>query len=259
MANTKDEPEKEVQPEEIVETNEEPKEEAPPQEPEQLEEEQPQEEEAPVEEEGEEEAPQPMSKRKAERLAKLENLVSKLKGDEAPTPPNVEGLDYTKAFDPETPPEVIKQFEDDRTSAVKTGFNEGLERAKSIQFHTRLEVDAPKIENKYSIFNKESADFKPETVDTINRWYLSSVGYDAKTDTVANNNLRYSDFVEGVMELADSMAGSKVETTQKNIAKQAANTGIRPDGSASKMNLSKAPEDMTDDELKAVINRAIKK
>lgn len=208
-----------------------------------------------VEEPGEEQAPPQMSKRKAERLAKLENLVSKLKGEETPAQvPKPQGIDYKEVLNADE--ETIAQFETDRLATAESSFNHGLAQAKSIQFHTRLEIDAPKVENKYPIFDKDSPEFQPETADAINRWYLTSVGYDAKSDTVANPNVRYSDFVEGIMELADSMAGAKVETSKKNIAAQAANTGLRPDGSATKLNLNKAPQDMTDEELKTVITRA---
>lgn len=198
----------------------------------------------------------PISKRKAERLEKLESLVSRLKGEDKPTAtPKVEGLDYSTALDAD--PEVIKQLEADRQAVAQSTFQQGIEQAKSIQFHTRLEIDAPRIEGKYSFFNKDSEDFNPAAANAINSWYLASVGYDAKTDTVANPNLRYADFVEGIMELADSMAGAKVEKTQTNIAKQAAQTGMRPDGSSAKrLNLNKAPEAMTDEELKAVLAQA---
>jgi len=212
------------------------------------------------EEPGEEEKPEevpPVSRRKAERLEKLESLVSRLKGEEtlASQPDTPGTLDYGTALD--AAPEVIQQLEADRKAATATSFAQGIEQAKSIQFHTRLEIDAPKIEGKYSLFNKDSEDFNPAAANAINSWYLASVGYDQKTDTVGNPNIRYADFVEGIMELADNMAGTKVEKTQTNIAKQAATTGLRPDGSsAKKLNLNKAPQQMTDEELKAVLAQA---
>lgn len=248
--------EQDVQPEETEKViPEEPKEEAPeaetpPQE--EIEPEQPEEpEELPVEEEGEK-VPPPMSKRKAERLAKLENLVSKLRTDKVPEVHKPSGLDYKTALDADD--ETISQFEADRTAAAQTGFNEGLERAKSIQFHTRLEIDSPKVEKLYDELGVD-----PETRRQLDTWYLTTVGYNPQNDTVSNNNLRYSDFAEGLAGISESLSRNKTETTQKNIAKQAANTGLRPDGSTAKLNFNKAPEDMTDEELSAVISRSIKK
>lgn len=244
---------------EATPTPEEPEQPTPPQEPEQLEQATPevsddQVEEPAAEEQGEDEAPPQMSKRKAARLAKLENLVSNLRGDDqAPKPPVPKGMDYAEELSADE--ETISRLEQDRRQAAEASYNEGLERAKSIQFHTRLEIDAPRVESKYSHLNPESEDFNASQARALQDWYIASVGFDPKTDTVANPKLRWADFVDGIMELADSMAGAKVETTQKNIVKQAANTGIRPDGSASKLNLNKTPDKMTDDELSAMMKR----
>ena len=57
------------------------------------------------------------------------------------------------------------------------------------------------------------------------------------------------------MELADNMAGVKTQQATRNIAQQAAKTGLRPDGTSVKpLDLNKAPEDMTDEELRAATN-----
>ncbi len=201
-------------------------------------------EETPVEEE------KPPSRRESLRI---QQLVDKLKEKPVQAEPKVEGLDYGTALDAD--PEVIKQLEDDRTAASQSSFNQGIEQAKSIQFHTRLEIDAPKIESKYPLFDKDSEDFNPDVSNAINSWYLATVGYDQASDRVGNPNIRYADFVESMMELVDRTAGAKVEKTTANIAKQAAQTGVRPDGSSTKLNLNKAPEDMTDEELYAVLGQ----
>lgn len=210
-----------------------------------------------VEEPSEEQAP-PISRRKAERLNKLESLVERLRGEQVPKAPKVEGLDYRTALD--TDEEVVKTLETDRESYGQQQYNAGLEQARSLQFHTRLEIDAPIVSTKYGIFNKESEEYNPAAAKAIDQWYLATVGYNPETDTVANGGVRYAQFVEGIMELANEMAGTKVEKTQTNIAKQAANTGLRPDGSTSKrLNLNKTPEEMTVEELNAVINQSLPK
>lgn len=216
------------------------------------EEEDPEQEPAPAEEEGAEEAPPPMSRRKAKRLEKLESLVERLKGEEPASKPGAEGINYEEMI--EADPAVIDQLKAKSQEFGQNQFNAGLEEAKSIRFHTRLEIDAPRIEAKYPIFDKESSDFNPAVVDSINRWYLATVGYDPKTDRVANANLRYADFIEGIMELSDNVASRKTTESARNIAKQAASTGLRPDGSSAKpFNLAKAPQEMTDEELSAAI------
>lgn len=198
----------------------------------------------------------PMSRRKAKRLDKLESLVEKLKGPETVGRADIKGLDYGSALDAD--PETVKQLEDDRYNVAQDSYNQGLQRAKSIQFHTRLEIDAPRIEARYPILDKSSNEFNPALANSINSWYLANVGYDAKSDTVANAEVRYVEFVEGIMEMADQMAGEKNTNSARNIAKQAATTGLRPDGSTAKrLDLNKPPSQMTDEELKAVIAQAI--
>lgn len=204
----------------------------------------------PVEEAEPEEEEKPPSRRESLRI---QQLLEKLKEKpETPTPETSGGLDYKTALDAD--PAVIKQLEEDRTAVGNAQYQSGLKQAQSIQFHTRLEIDAPRVEVKYPQLDKESADFKPVVANAINQWYLNTVGYDPKTDTVVNSNVRYADFVDGIFELADEVGNDKTASTSKNIAKQAANTAIRPGGGRTKgLDLNKAPEQMSDEELKAVI------
>lgn len=203
-----------------------------------------------VEEPAEEEEPAPPSRRETLRI---QQLLEKMKQQQTPAQPDkVGGLDYGTALDAD--PTVIKQLEDDRQAVATAQFQSGLKQAQSIQFHTRLEIDAPRVEAKYPQLDKDSADFQPVVANAINQWYLNTVGYDPKTDSVVNSGVRYADFVEGIMELADEVAGEKTASTTKNIAKQAAQTAIRPGGGRTKaLDLTKAPENMSDEELKAVL------
>lgn len=191
---------------------------------------------------------------------RIQQLVEKLRSQRAePVIPSKEdSLDYKTALDADD--EVIKKLEDDRKAAAQYSFDQGVARANAIQFHTRLEIDAPKVASKYPQFDKDAEEFNPVAANAINQWYLATVGYDSKSDTVKNPGVRYADFVEGIMELADEMASHKVARTKSNIAKQAASTGLRPDGSSAKrLNLNQAPETMTDEELDAIIGAAIPK
>lgn len=209
-----------------------------------------------VEEEEKEETPEekPPSRRESLRIQKL---VSQLKQvQEAPKTP--QGLDYQNTLDAD--PEVVQQLEADRKQVSDQAYAQGIKQAESIRWESRLEIDAPRVESKYPQLDSKSPEFNPAVADAINTWYLSTSGYDSQTQTVANSNVRYADFVEGIMELADEMAGEKVAKTTKNIAKQAASTGLRPDGSSAKrLNLdpNRDPGSMSDEELKAMISKAI--
>jgi hypothetical protein len=208
----------------------------------------------PVEETAQEEAPQQPSRRENLRI---QQVLERLKQQtQAPEPPQATGLDYGTALDAD--PEVIKQLQDDRQAASQTAFTQGLEQAKSIQFHTRLEIDAPRVESKYKQLNPDDKEnFNPALANAVNTWYLQTTGYDQEKDTVANPNLRYAEFVDGIMELGEVIGSQKAQVAAKNVAKQAAQTGLRPDGSqAKRLDLNKSPDAMSDEELDAFLKQA---
>lgn len=196
----------------------------------------------------EEETPEkPPSKRESLRIQKLIETIKTQTPATAPTPA---GLDYTKSL--EADPEVIARLEADRRQVGNAQYEAGLQRANSIQFHTRLEIDAPKIEAKYPVLDQTSPAFDSTVANAINQWYLATAGWDARTNTASNASVRYSEFVEGIMELADVLAGEKTQIATKSLASQVARTGIRPSGTAAKgLNLNKDAVDMTEEELDA--------
>lgn len=205
-------------------------------------------EEAPETAVAEEKAP---SRREQKRVRDLLTKYPEL--GEASPPKREDKLDYQSL---EADPELIQQLEADRQREGQTQYQAGLEQAKSLQYLTRLEIDAPKVESKYPKLNPDSPDFDALAADDINSLYLELTGYDQKTGKVANPNLRYADFVEVQMALSDRLATQKVEASVKNVAKQAAATGLRPDGSSAKrLDLSKDPSNMSIEELYASIGQ----
>lgn len=215
---------------------------------------------APVEGEEQvvEETP-PASRREQLRVQQL--LAKMREGQPTVTPPSAPtptqgSIDYDK--DIEADPETLQRIKEDRERARQEAYQQGMTQTKSIQFHTRLEIDAPQIETKYPQLDKNSEKFHPSLANAVNTMYLSAVGYDPKTDTVQTPDLRYKDYVESIFELADEIANNKVQATQQAVRQQAANTGLRPGNQTQpKLNLNKRPEDMTDEELDAIIAQAI--
>lgn len=188
-----------------------------------------------------------VSRRADLRIKKLLEDNKRLRQQmDAPSP---KGLDYGQALEADL--ETIAQLEQDRRQATTAAYSEGLKQAQSIQFRTRLEIDTPKIENKFPQLNPNDQQFDPVVADALNTHYLTLVGYDPNTDTVQNANLRYSDFIEAQYELAGALATKKIAQARQNITRQAAVTGLRPDGSAAKLNLNQDVSQMTDAELEA--------
>lgn len=191
---------------------------------------------------------------------RVSDLLEKFKQPvETPKPqPIPDAIDYGQFLD--TDPEAIEKLNADRNRTNEAFYKQGVEQANSIRFLNRLEIDGPKMEGKYKFLDKDSEEFNPVAADAMNQKYLQFVGYDRETQKVVRPDIRYSDFVEAEIEFANEIADHKIAEAAKNIKRQAAQTGLRPDGSSSKkLNLSKAPEQMTDEELDAVIALGVPK
>jgi hypothetical protein len=154
-------------------------------------------------------------------------------------------IDYAQELDAD--PEVIQRLEEDRRLAENARFREGQELAAGYEWRTLLQVDAPTVAREHPELNERSPEFHPALSNSLSEMYLQMSGFDKETGLARNPGMRWSDFIESFWELADEISNLKVQQTTAEVAKQAAQTGIRPDGgSANKLNLNKAPEHMSD-------------
>lgn len=213
--------------------------------------------ETPAEPEPEPQEEKPKEEPSRREQLRVQKLLEKYGDPDKPQQPRTpEGINFREQLEAEEP--VYEQLEKQTQEYGTQQYNEGLKRAESIRWETMENIDAPNVAGKHKFLDKESPDFEPAVADAMTRRYLNMVGYDPNTGLVAHPNIRWSEFVEAEMELADRLASTKVENTQKNITRQAAQTGLRPDGSAAKrLNLNQAPETMTDEELDAVIKSSL--
>ena len=187
---------------------------------------------------------------------RIQQLLKKYGEPGQKTEPLQERKDALNYNDLEADPELIKQLEADRQATQQGAFSEGLKRAEFLDWKTSLKIDAPNVEKKFPVLDPSSQEFHPAVADAVNNWYLNMSGFDAEKNVVSNPNVSYADFVEGFMELVQETAGQKNAQSVKNITKQAATTGLRPDGSSAKrMDLTKDPQDMTTEELYAVLGQ----
>jgi len=207
-----------------------------------------------------EEEPKPMSRREQLRVNQLLEKMRQPRQEEAPAAkPVADALDYANELDAD--PEIVKQLEEDRRRTNEAFYQQGLERADTIEWRTMLRIDEPAVMSKYPQLNPQDKEhFHPGLLKYVQDWYLQLSQYDPETKVVRNPGIRFPEVVDSVFELAEEIASTKVVETTKRVAKQAANTGLRPDGSSAKrLNLNKAPEDMTDEELDAYLAKAIPK
>lgn len=206
---------------------------------------------------------------------RIQALIAKMKNGQPaapvaqpePTPPaEVKPINFRELID--APDEVYATLEKAAEDYGK-GFQQPAPQAQqpqaqnvdpieSLRWEMKLENDTPRVLAKYEQLNPESEKFDPIVSDALNMEYLNIVGYDPATKSVQNSTISYSEYVDARFELANLLAKEQVQTSTKNVVKQAATTGLRPDGSQSKrLNLNQRPEDMTDEELDAVIAMGI--
>lgn len=222
-------------------------------------------EEKPVEEE------KPISKRQQYRI---DQLIEKLKQngvdpeEQVPSkkePTKPEGLKYEEELDADE--ETIKSLNDDREKYGQSMYEQGLKEAEALkqwqnafEFKQMLIAEEPRVLAKYSFMDKDSEDYDEAAARAMVSKYFNFTGFDANTKTAANP-VSYLEYVDSEMELAQALAERMSRETRENVTKQAAQTGIRPNGSAPtrKLDLTKAPGDMSDEELDAFLAQVIPK
>lgn len=192
-----------------------PEKEEAPAEPEPVADEQPEEIPEPVEE--------PVSRRANKRIQELTRKLAEAQQHQPQRPVQRQQLINEGDYTPEEINGLAQQYGQEQYSA-------GLAQANALAFSTRLEIDAPKVATKYPVLDQNSDNFDPGVSAFINESYLKTVGYDPQVGSVQNNNIRYEEYVEGMMELVDTLSQGKEADSQKNLAKQAAQTGVRPSG-----------------------------
>lgn len=216
-----------------------------------------------ADEESEEEAPEEPKPSRREQL-RINQLLAKY-GDPAERKPRQKPEskpdDYIKSLDAD--PEVIEQLEKNRQIASDEAYLEGLRQSEVKEWKRDLKYEAPSVEKDFPFLNpKDEANFKPAAAQAMNQKYLRFIGYQPGDpekgipESILFPDVSYREFVEGEMEFVDELASQKAAETTKNIAKQAATTGLRPDGSSAKrLNLNQSEKDMTLEELYAAIGQ----
>jgi len=217
-------------------------------------EEQPQEE-APQEEVAKEDPVQP-SRRETLRVQNLLKKYGPPQEKQAPSQNKKDALDYNTL---DASPDVIEQLEQDRQAYSDRAYTQGIQQSELREWKRDLKYEAPAVEKAYSFLNpNDKANFNHAAADAMNQKYLRFIGYNPGDpsrgiqESVQHSDVSYKEFVDSEMEFVDELANRKIAASKKNIAKQAASTGIRPDGNSPKrMNLNKDPSEMTLEELYA--------
>lgn len=186
---------------------------------------------------------------------KIQDMIATLKQRSAPQQQAPQGLNYGEALNAD--PETVQQLEYDRQTYGTQAYNQGLQEAKSIEWKMGVKMEAPQVFQEYPYMNPKSPEYDPAIALSLDEEYLWMSQYDPETGIAHNPGISYTQFVEARHQQANRIAGEKIQRSTKNIARQSAMTGLRPDGGTSKkLNLNKDPSDMTLEELYAVTGAA---
>lgn len=157
-----------------------------------------------------------------------------------------------------TTEEVNRMAQDYADNILQQGLTEVQAVNIANNFATRLEIDFPRVNSKYTFLDTDSDDFNPGPADFVNRMYLYTVGYDPKTGVVQDRDLRYGEFVEGFMGVVELIATGKVADAGAATAAIAAMAGPRPGGPAkTPLYQGEDPKQMSDEQLDAAIAQGL--
>jgi len=191
------------------------------------------------------EEPQPVTshrenKRIADLTRKLQEAQQPAYNQPQPQRPNIAEGDYD-----------VDQLNGMFQQGTQEAYQAGLAQANAIGFSTDLKIEAPRVSQKYEFMNQDSDGFDPGAAALLNEKYLKIVGYNPNTGTVQNNNIGYEEFIDAEVELAQLLNRSASADSTRNLAKQAAQTGVRPNSVAKKNYEGNDPSKMTLEQLQS--------
>lgn len=192
----------------------------------------------------EEEEEKPVSHRENKRIQQLTKKLAEARQNTQFNRPQNDQIIGEGDYDLDQVNQLAREYGDQR-------YNEALQQAKAIEFKLGLKVEAPIVAQKYDELNPKSDNFDLGRREFIDELYLKATGYDEKTGTVQRTDIGYEEFVDGIMEMVDRSASVKAADTSKNLAKQASQTGVRPNSVAKKTYEGTDPKKMTLEQLQA--------
>lgn len=158
----------------------------------------------------------------------------------------------------------VEQLEGDRKNYGESKFAQGVEQQRFYdqqeRYYDRIEIDSDYVANRYPFLDEESDEFDPELNGAINEAFFEAAGYDEKSKTFRNTEVRYKPFVQRYVKAFEKFAASRNAESANNLASQRGRTGVRPSGGGRKGNAvydGMNPADMTDEQLDAMIARGL--
>jgi hypothetical protein len=136
-----------------------------------------------------------------------------------------------------------KQLEEDRTKVAESnradGFQQGQRqattRATLENFETKLDIDKERVAVKWDALDPDKESYRPKLEQYLVQQYIAFTGMEKDAQgriTIQRPNIRFRDFVDAEMQNMEDYATDRGAQSTQNVQRQAANTGIRPNGQA---------------------------
>lgn len=144
-------------------------------------------------------------------------------------------LDYKETIDADD--KVIDQLSNDREQYATDLQRQTNERLTTELWKRDIKSDLALVRDKLDKLD-------PSDARAIDKEYLLYSGYDPENNRVLNPTISYAEFVEAQIERAHKIAANLNIQTQQNVAKQVAQTGLRPTGGTSKATKISSADDI---------------
>lgn len=139
----------------------------------------------------------------------------------------------------------FKELEEDRSKYGQSQFFKGANTAAQTErYHAEQDKFWQATEYESRLLEREPDfafmdDTKPETFDEdktafINESYLAFVGYNPQNNTVQRTDISFEKYARTLVDQVKNWAEDYTENTEKELAAQRGNAGIRPGGSSRK-------------------------
>lgn len=122
-------------------------------------------------------------------------------------------------------------------SQYQRGRQETMQDVELRFFQENLDRDTEVLESKYEELNPGSDLYDQNLVDDINAAYKDAIGYNERTGTIINTGVRYKDYADRFMRIATRYADGRSADAARNVASQAARTGVRPNSPSRQSNI----------------------
>lgn len=183
----------------------------------------------------------------------LDRILDRMRHQDRDMPRQPQEGNNFKPLDYQNGEFTVEQLEQDREAyaelRARTGFDSAVRTARTERqierFVDNLEYDLERVSDKHPELNPDSDEFNPTRASRLNRMYYNFIGYDPdKGNIPQRTDVRYRDFIDGIMGLASDLSASDTVTATKNIARQASRTGVRPNATSNRGPSLDNPEDI---------------